>query len=169
MMTESLANMPVVGSPHFPETVSLMGVMLIAPLTSHGAVPAFHSGMSKADGVLVRTNIVVNAPAVAVTLYVPGLPLAMAVVEAKPAASVTAENAESVAPAPVEGAAKVTVTPGTGLASKSRTITRKGEPNCTPFTAVCSVPVETAIVAGGPAVCVREKRSEERRVGKECA
>ena len=75
----------------------------------------------------------------------------------KPAASVTAETAESVAPAPVEGAAKVTVTPGTGLASKSRTITRKGEPNCTPFTAVCSVPVETAIVAGGSAAFVREK------------
>ena len=59
--------------------------------------------------------------------------------------------------APATGAAKVTVTPGTGLLPLSRTVARSGKAKLVPIGADCGVPVVTVTELTGPLVLVRLK------------
>jgi hypothetical protein len=64
---------------------------------------------------------------------------------ARPAALVTAVVLDKVALAPLAGAAKVTVTPGTGWLAASFTIATSGLVKAVPATVVCGLPELTAM------------------------
>ena len=68
-------------------------------------------------------------PLVAVTVKLPEAELAKALVDAMPAASVTAVGVVKKAEAPVSGAAKATVTPARGVPPASDTVARSGAAN----------------------------------------
>src|SRR6187549_1884918 len=108
---------------------------------------------------LVRAKVVLSAPAVAVTLYEPAMPLAVkAGAVAMPLALVTTVAlAANVPEAPVEGAVKVTLTPLSGLLPASATRTCMAVANCVFTVALCGVPAVAVIVAAVPAVLVRAK------------
>ena len=84
----------------------------------------------------------------AVTSYVPMVALAVTVIDARPLLSVMAVLAESVALAPLAGAANVTVTPLNGLPATSATATTSALANAAEAGAPCGVPLTTKTVAG---------------------
>jgi hypothetical protein len=86
--------------------------------------------------------------------------LAVAVTLATPEAFVTAVPLERFALAPMGGAAKVTVTPLSGLPTESFTVACRAFPNAAPNTADCGVPPVAVIVPGGPTVLVNENDAE---------
>jgi hypothetical protein len=77
--------------------------------------------------------------------------LAVAAILARPLASVVALAAGNVAPAPLPGAVKVTVTPGTGLLLVSFTIATSGLAKAVLIVAPWADPEDMAIDAGGAA------------------
>ncbi len=85
---------------------------------------------------------------VAVTSYVPIVALAVAVMDARPLLSVMAVLAESVALAPLAGAANVTVTPLNGLPAISATATTSALANAAEAGAPCGDPLTMKTVAG---------------------
>ena len=106
---------------------------------------------------LVREKTAVKAPTLAVTVYEPGVALAVAVTLATPWALVTAVAPESVAPAPEAGAEKFTVTPLNGLPPASFTVACSAVMNVVEIAVACGVPPVAVTLAGGPAVLVSEK------------
>jgi hypothetical protein len=94
---------------------------------------------------------------VAVTVYEPAVAVAVAVTDATPLEPVVAVVEPSDALAAPEGAAKVTVTPETGLPFASSTVAESDAPNAVLTVADCDAPPVAAIEATGPAVFVREK------------
>lgn len=120
-------------------------------------VPDVAAMEAAAPEVLVRAKVADGAPAaLAITLYEPMVEFAVAVTLAIPEALVAAVAAESAALAPVAGAAKVTVTPLTGLFPASRTVTRSGVVKVVLNTADCGVPPLANTVEAAPAVLVNE-------------
>jgi hypothetical protein len=85
--------------------------------------------------------------------------LAVAVTVATPEALVTAVGLDRVALAPVAGAAKVTVTPDTGLPAESLTVACNAVGNAVPTTVDCGEPPVAAILAD-----VLVKESDTRSV-----
>ena len=84
--------------------------------------------------------------------------LAVAVTVATPAALVMTVRADSVARAPVDGAANVTVTPLTGLLLASRTVTWSEVAKAVLIAVDCGVlPAVAVMLAAAPAVLVRAK------------
>jgi hypothetical protein len=83
--------------------------------------------------------------------------LAVAVTEAKPFASVVAVVALSVAEAPLDGGAKVTVTPLTALPCASVTVAASAAPKAVLTCVLCEAPPVATIAAADPAVFVRLK------------
>ncbi len=83
---------------------------------------------------------------------------------ATPLALVTALPADSVALAPLPGAAKFTVTPATGLPPGSFTVTCSAVANAVPTTADCGVPPVAVALAADPAVLVSAKLTVARPV-----
>ena len=81
------------------------------------------------------------------TLYDPDVPLAVAVMLARPEALVVAVAPDRTALAPLAGAAKVTVTLGSGLLPASFTSTTNGLPNAVLTFVVCGLPELTAMEA----------------------
>ena len=81
--------------------------------------------------------------------------LATAVTLAWPVASVVAVVDDSVAEAPVAGAAKVTTRPLRGLPEASLTSTCSGTAKGASTVVLCGVPAVAATVAGAPAVIVK--------------
>ena len=81
--------------------------------------------------------------------------MATALTLAWPLASVVAVADDSVAEAPVAGAAKVTVTPLSGLPAASLTSTCSGTAKGASTVVLCGVPPVGVIVAAGPAVIVK--------------
>jgi len=59
--------------------------------------------------------------------------------------------------APLAGALKVTVTPLTGFPPPSFTVATRGAANAVLIVALCGVPLVAVMLAGVPAVFVREK------------
>jgi hypothetical protein len=86
--------------------------------------------------------------------------LAVAVTLATPEALVTAVPLERAALAPTGGAAKVTVTPPSGLPSESFTVACNAFGNAVLRAADCGVPPVAVREAGGPTVLVSEKEAE---------
>jgi hypothetical protein len=84
----------------------------------------------------------------------------VAVTDAMPFEPVVTVVALSVADAEPEGAANVTVTPGTGLPFASSTVADSDDPNAVLTVADCDAPPTAAIDAAAPAVFVREKLAE---------
>src|SRR5450755_1209693 len=83
---------------------------------------------------------------------------AVAVTLATPLASVTALGADRFALAPLPGAAKLTVTPGTGLLPASRTVTESGLAKAVLMVVLWGVDPGLAVTdAGAPTVLVSEK------------
>jgi hypothetical protein len=82
-------------------------------------------------GVFVRPKLAgVGTPlAVAVTAYPPAAVFAVALVVARPLLSVVTVVGRNVASAPLDGPAKVTLTPGTGLPEESLTSATSDEAN----------------------------------------
>ena len=93
------------------------------------------------------------------TLYAPVIPLAVKAPEtATPEALVIAVLPPVItALAPLPGTAKVTVTPGTGLAAASRTVADKTAPKPVLTTAVWPEPLVTLMAVAAPAVFVITK------------
>jgi hypothetical protein len=111
--------------------------------------------------VSVKTAGVATPAADAVTVYVPASPFAVSVWDrATPDASVMAvvTPPAKVAPGPLPGAAKVTVTPLTGFELESRTIAESGSPNGVLTCAVCGLPplavIDAAVGPGFPTITV---------------
>jgi hypothetical protein len=106
---------------------------------------------------LVRLNWAgVRFPDEAVTVYPPGVVLAVAVTLAAPEAFVvTTPLDENVALAPLAGAANVTVAPETGLEKESTTLTCNGCGKAVLTEVLWVPPPVTLIVAAAPAVFVR--------------
>src|SRR5947209_1071069 len=71
------------------------------------------------------------------------------------AAVVTTAPPGKVAPAPLPGAAKVTLTPDTGLPNWSLTVATSGAAKAVLTVALCGVPEATTMLAAAPAVLVR--------------
>ena len=92
----------------------------------------------------VRLKVALSPSKVAVIVKVPAVPFAVASTLACPLASVVAVVAESVAPAPLAGALKVTTTPGTGFPPSVSVTCR----------AVVKAAL-TVLLCGVPAVAVR--------------
>jgi hypothetical protein len=89
------------------------------------------------------------------------VPLAAAVIAARPEALVTADEALSPADAPLPGATKLTVTPGTGLFEASFTVTPSALANCALTSADCgALPLLAVIEAGAPGLLVKLKLTE---------
>src|SRR5437867_12761699 len=95
-------------------------------------------------GALVSANGADRSPAVAVTVYEPGMLFAVnGGALAMPSAPViTAAGPENVPEAPAAGAVKVTVTPATGRCCASSTLARSGA-NSVWQTAFCPFPEST--------------------------
>src|SRR5579862_1379592 len=106
---------------------------------------------------LVRAKLAAVATPVtdAVTAYEPTTALATAVTLAWPEASVVALAADSVADAPLDGAAKLTVTPLSGLPAASLTSTCSGAANGASTVVLCGVPPVTVMLEAVPAVIVK--------------
>ncbi len=103
----------------------------------------------------------------AVTEYAPVVLLAVSAgAVATPLALVAAvavrADPGNVAPAPLEGAVKVTVTLFTGLPKASLTVACNAVANVVLTVALCGVPSVAAMLEGGPAVLVRLKLAEIR-------
>jgi len=81
--------------------------------------------------------------------------LAVAVTLATPDALVMAVVPDSVALAPLEGAAKVTVTPLSGIPPESFTVAASAAPKAAPITADCGVPPVAVTLAAAVDVLVR--------------
>jgi hypothetical protein len=86
--------------------------------------------------------------------------LAVAVTLATPEASVTADNAESTALAPLAGAPKVTVMPLTGLPHESFTVACNAFAKAEFTAADCGVPPVAARLAACPAALVSENDAD---------
>ena len=65
-----------------------------------------------------------------------------------------------VPPAPLPGAAKVTVTPWIGLLPESRTVATRGAAKAVEMVALCGEPLVRVSEAGAPAVLVKAKLTE---------
>ena len=93
----------------------------------------------------VRLNVagVATPVTLAVAVYTPPTPLAVAMTLASPEPSLTALGAERVAVAPLalDCAAKLTVMPGSELPDASATTTTSGLPNALPVGVVCGFPL----------------------------
>jgi hypothetical protein len=103
---------------------------------------------------IVKVNVAgIETPeTLVVTLNAPAVEFAVAVALASPLELVVAGLPLIVADAPFTGtAAKVTVVPETGMPLESVTIATSGLLNPPPIGAVCGLPLETFICAGGPA------------------
>jgi hypothetical protein len=103
------------------------------------------------EAVLVSENVagVATPLTLALTEYAPLVLLAVAVTWVWPLAFVTAGELR-LALAPLAGAVKVTVAPGTGLLEASNTVTTKGAAKAVPTAVLCGVPLATTMLAGGP-------------------
>jgi hypothetical protein len=116
-----------------------------------------------APGALVRLKLAPLAPvADALTDYPPALLLAVNVLAvACPSlpvvAVVVAVPLTNVPEAPLPGALKVTLTPGTGLPAESVTCATNAPANALPTVADCPDPDTTATEDGAPAVLLRPK------------
>ena len=66
--------------------------------------------------------------------------------------------------APLDGAANVTVTDGTGLPDESVTVATRGEVNALPMIADCPVPAAETIFAAAPALLTNGKLPDEAPV-----
>jgi hypothetical protein len=97
--------------------------------------------------------------AVAVTVYEPDVALAVnaGAVATPLALVVTVGLPANVPDAPEPGAANVTLTPGTGLASASRTVALSTVANAVLTVVLCGVPAVAVILAATPGVLVSEK------------
>jgi hypothetical protein len=117
---------------------------------------------STITGVFVIVNLAVAAKPVAAafTIYVPAVAFAVNTPDvAMPEVSVDLmlPPGLKLPPAPLTGALNVTVTPPTGLLKASRTLTDRGVAKAVLTFALCPDPLRTAILAGAPALFVREK------------
>ena len=153
VVAESVAVAPEAGTVNVtvPETGAPVLSISCTSSPAPNAVPAAADWPSPATTVSVLAPRLVSAKlagvampgAAAVTAYTPTVLPLVAVMLARPLASVTAVVAESVALAPLAGAVKVTVTPLTGLPSASATATTSGRAKAVAGLAgaVCGVPL----------------------------
>jgi hypothetical protein len=118
--------------------------------------------------VLVSAKFAEPTPeTVALMLYDPAVPFAVAVTPATPALFVTTVLLERLALAPEAGAANVTVTPGTGLPPASMTVACSEKGNGVLVVVDCPLPAVAEIVAAGPFVFVSTKAGEAEIPGTE--
>ena len=116
---------PLTGLFPASRTVTRRGVVKAVPNTADWGVPPLGVTVEAAPVVLVKENGVTTATpgTEAVTLKAPAVLLAVAVTLAMPEAFVKAVAADSAALAPVDGTAKLTDMPLTGLLAASSTVT----------------------------------------------
>jgi hypothetical protein len=86
---------------------------------------------------------------------------AVALVVARPLLSVVVVAGVKVASAPLDGPAKVTLMPDTGLPDESVTSATSDEANAVVTVADCALPLDTAIEEAAPAVFVSEKLADD--------
>ena len=135
-------------------TNTFRGLEKATPGAAVCGVPLTTPRLAAGPATFVMVTVVESAPAVAEIWYWPTSVLAVAVTLATPDAFVTAVTADSMAPGWLAGAAKVTTTPGTGLAEASVTVAARVDVALEPATSDCGVAVST--IADG-SVLVNEK------------
>ncbi len=107
---------PGTALPYWSCTSTASGASKAVPTVASCPEPLTAVSEAGAPGSLVRSNDAGSWPRAAVTVYVPAIVLASTATVASPSAPVvTVAPSGNVAPAPLAGPLKATLTPGTGL------------------------------------------------------
>src|SRR5579862_4195345 len=147
---------PLTGLPPLSVTLTTTGGAMTAPAAVFPGC-CVNARVTPVPPTLVSAKLAgVATPATdAVTVYAPAAAFATALTLAWPPASVVAVAEDNVADAPVAGAAKLTVTPLSGLPEASLTSTCSGAAKGARTVVLCGVPAMAVIVDAAPAVIVK--------------
>jgi hypothetical protein len=152
---EKVTLAPLTAFPFASRTVAVSGTAKVVAMVTLCGVPAVAEIEAAGPAVLVRVNAAEKSSADATTWYVPALALAVSdEANTAPAASVTPLVVSPPAKAPlgpVDGAAKVTLTPGTGLPAASLTTAWSVAAKVVKTVVLCGVPAIAVMLAAAPA------------------